>query len=50
MEELLTQTVNLAISLKLIAPVALATVVVDSTVQEKPAAHLSCLRPAASTT
>jgi IS5 family transposase len=38
-EELLAQTVNLAVSLKLIAASALATVVVDSTVQEKAVAH-----------
>ncbi len=38
-EELLAQTVNLAVSLKLISPVALATMVVDSTVQEKAVAH-----------
>lgn len=38
-EELLAQTVNLAVSLKLIPAVALATVVVDSTVQEKAVAH-----------
>lgn len=38
-EELLAQTVNLAVSLKLIAVAALATVVVDSTVQEKAIAH-----------
>ena len=34
-EELLAQTVNLAVSLKLIPAAALASVVVDSTVQEK---------------
>ena len=39
MEELLAQTVNLAVSLKLISAAALATVVVDSTVQEKAVAH-----------
>ena len=38
-EELLAQTVNLAVSLKLIPASALATVVVDSTVQEKAVAH-----------
>ena len=38
-EELLAQTVNLAVSLKLIPAGALATVVVDSTVQEKAVAH-----------
>jgi IS5 family transposase len=38
-EELLAQTVNLAVSLKLIPAAALATVVVDSTVQEKAVAH-----------
>lgn len=38
-EELLAQTVNLAVSLKLISAAALATVVVDSTVQEKAVAH-----------
>ena len=38
-EELLAQTVNLAVSLKLILAFALATVVVDSTVQEKAVAH-----------
>ena len=39
MGELLAQTVNLAVSLKLIPAVALATLVVDSTVQEKAVAH-----------
>lgn len=39
MEELLAQTVNLAVSSKLIAASALASVVVDSTVQEKAVAH-----------
>ena len=38
-EELLAQTVNLAVSLKLIPTEALATVVVDTTVQEKAIAH-----------
>jgi IS5 family transposase len=38
-EELLAQTVNLAVSLKLIPAAALAAVVVDSTVQEKAVAH-----------
>ena len=38
-EELLAQTVNLAVSSKLIAAAALASVVVDSTVQEKAVAH-----------
>ena len=38
-EELLAQTVNLAVSSKLIPAAALATVVVDSTVQEKAVAH-----------
>ena len=38
-EELLAQTVNLAVSAKLIPAAALATVVVDSTVQEKAVAH-----------
>lgn len=38
-EELLAQTVNLALSLKLIPASALASVVVDSTVQEKAVAH-----------
>jgi transposase, IS5 family len=38
-EELLAQTVNLVVSLKLIPAAALATVVVDSTVQEKAVAH-----------
>jgi IS5 family transposase len=38
-EELLAQTVNLAVSLKLIPASALASVVVDSTVQEKAVAH-----------
>ena len=38
-EELLAQTVNLAVSLKLIPAAALVTVVVDSTVQEKAVAH-----------
>ena len=38
-EELLAQTVNVAVSLKLIPASALATVVVDSTVQEKAVAH-----------
>jgi IS5 family transposase len=38
-EELLAQTVNLAVSLKLIPAAALATVVVGSTVQEKAVAH-----------
>lgn len=38
-EELLAQTVNMAVSLKLIPAAALATVVVDSTVQEKAVAH-----------
>lgn len=38
-EELLAQTVNLAVSAKLIPATALATVVVDSTVQEKAVAH-----------
>lgn len=38
-EELLAQTVNLAVSLKLIPASALATVVVDSTGQEKAVAH-----------
>ena len=38
-EELLAQTINLAVSLKLIPAAALATVVVDSTVQEKAVAH-----------
>ena len=38
-EELLAQTVNLAVSLKLIPAAALASVVVDSTVQEKAVAH-----------
>jgi IS5 family transposase len=38
-EELLAQTVNLALSLKLIPASALATVIVDSTVQEKAVAH-----------
>ncbi len=38
-EELLAQTVNVAVSLKLIPAAALATVVVDSTVQEKAIAH-----------
>lgn len=38
-EELLAQTVNLAVSANLIPAAALATVVVDSTVQEKAVAH-----------
>lgn len=38
-EELLAQTITLAVSLKLISAAALATVVVDSTVQEKAVAH-----------
>lgn len=38
-EEMLAQTVNLAVSSKLIPAAALATVVVDSTVQEKAVAH-----------
>ena len=38
-EELLAQTVNLAVSSKLIPAAALASVVVDSTVQEKAVAH-----------
>jgi IS5 family transposase len=38
-EELLAQTVNLAVSQNLIPPAALSTVVVDSTVQEKAVAH-----------
>jgi IS5 family transposase len=38
-EELLAQTVNLAVSQNLIPAAALATVVVDSTVQEKAVAH-----------
>jgi IS5 family transposase len=38
-EELLAQTVNLAVSLKQIPAAALATLVVDSTVQEKAVAH-----------
>jgi IS5 family transposase len=38
-EELLAQTVNLAVSLKLIPAAALAILVVDSTVQEKAVAH-----------
>ena len=38
-EELLAQTITLAVSLKLIPAAALATVVVDSTVQEKAVAH-----------
>ena len=38
-EELLAQTVNLAVSSKLIPAPALATLVVDSTVQEKAVAH-----------
>jgi len=38
-EELLAQTVNPAVSLQLIPAAALATVVVDSTVQEKGVAH-----------
>jgi len=38
-EELLAQTVNLAVSSKLIPAGALATLVVDSTVQEKAVAH-----------
>ena len=38
-EELLAQTVTLAVSLKLIPAAALATVVVDSTVQEKAVAY-----------
>ena len=39
MEELLAQTVNLAVASKLIPASALASVVVDSTVQEKAVAH-----------
>ena len=39
MEELLAETVNLAVACKLIPAAALATVVVDSTVQEKAVAH-----------
>ncbi len=38
-EELLAQTINQAVSMKLIPTAALATVVVDSTVQEKAVAH-----------
>ena len=38
-EELLAQTVNLAVSLELIPAAALASVIVDSTVQEKAVAH-----------
>lgn len=38
-EELLAQTINQAVSMKLIPAAALATVVVDSTVQEKAIAH-----------
>lgn len=38
-EELLAQTITLAVSLKLIPAAALATVIVDSTVQEKAVAH-----------
>ena len=38
-EELLAQTITTAVSLKLIPAAALATVVVDSTVQEKAVAH-----------
>jgi IS5 family transposase len=38
-EELLAQTVNLAVLQNLIPPAALSTVVVDSTVQEKAVAH-----------
>ena len=38
-EELLSQTITAAVSLKLIPAAALATVVVDSTVQEKAVAH-----------
>jgi IS5 family transposase len=38
-EELLAQTINQAVNMKLIPVAALATVVVDSTVQEKAIAH-----------
>lgn len=38
-EELLAQTINAAVSMKLISPKELATVVVDSTVQPKAVAH-----------
>ncbi len=38
-EELLAQTINAALSMKLISPKELATVVVDSTVQTKAVAH-----------
>jgi IS5 family transposase len=39
MEELLAQTVSAAVDMKLIAPAALASVIVDSTVQHKAIAH-----------
>ena len=39
MEELLAQTINVAVELKLIRPQELSRVIVDSTVQEKAIAH-----------
>ena len=39
MEELLAQTINVAVELKLIQPQELTRVIVDSTVQHKAIAH-----------